>query len=101
LLSSGDRASLAGVYHASSTGETTWCRFARAIMQGSADRGGPSCRVRAITTPEYPTRAKRPANSRLDCSKLARTFGIRLPPWQSSLDTYLDQLLATSQRVPT
>jgi dTDP-4-dehydrorhamnose reductase len=101
LLSSDDCAGFAGVYHATGSGETTWYRFARAIMQGSADRGGPSCGVRAITTPEYPTRAKRPANSRLDCSKLARTFGIHLPPWQSSLETCLDQLLTTSQRVTT
>jgi len=70
-------------------------------MKASSDRGGPSCRVRAIATSEYPTRAKRPANSRLDCTKLARTFGIRLPPWQASLDSCLDVLLATSQRVPT
>ena len=101
LLSSGNRANLAGVYHAACAGETTWYRFARAIMAGAAVRGGRSARVRAITTAEYPTRAKRPANSRLDCSKLARTFGIRLPPWQASLDACLDQLLAKSQRVST
>ncbi|MGO9684187.1 MAG: sugar nucleotide-binding protein [Steroidobacteraceae bacterium] len=64
----------------SGTGETTWSRFARAIMKGSSDKGGPSCRVRAITTQEYQTRAKRPANSRLDCSKLARVFGLYMPP---------------------
>lgn len=101
LLSSRDRTSLAGVYHAAGAGETTWCRFARAIMQGSADKSGPSCRVRAIATAEYPTRAKRPVNSSLDCSKLARIFGIRLPPWQASLDICLDQLLTASQRVST
>jgi dTDP-4-dehydrorhamnose reductase len=101
LLSSGNRASLGGVYHAAGGGETTWCRFARAIMKTSAERGGPSCRVRAIATSDYPVRARRPANSRLDCTKLERTFGIRLPPWQSSLDACLDELLATAQRVPT
>ena len=101
LLSSGNRASLGGVYHAAGAGETTWCRFARAIMKASAERGGPSCRVRAIATSDYPVRARRPANSRLDCTKLERTFGIRLPPWQSSLDACLDELLATAQRVPT
>ena len=101
LLASGNRASFGGIYHAAGAGETTWCRFAEAIMKTSADRGGPSCRIRAIATSEYPTRAKRPANSRLDCTKLARTFGIRLPPWQASLDSCLAVLLATSQRVPT
>ena len=64
-------------------------------------QGRPVVRVRAIATSEYPVRAKRPANSRLDCSKLARTFGLRLPSWQGSLDACLDELLATSQRVLT
>lgn len=99
LLAAGDRAHFTGIYHATGSGETTWCGFARAIMKGSADKGGPSCRVRPITTDEYPTRAKRPMNSRLDCSKLARDFGIRLPAWESSLDICLDQLIDTTQRV--
>lgn len=101
LLSSANRPSFTGIYHISGSGETTWCRFARAIMKGSAQRGGQSCRVRAITTSEYPTRAKRPANSRLDCSKLARMFGIRLPSWEASLDSCLDQVLETPERVST
>jgi dTDP-4-dehydrorhamnose reductase len=94
LLAAPDRARLAGVYHASGTGETTWCRFARAIMAGAERHGFPSCRVNAITTADYPTRARRPANSRLDCGKLARAFGVRLPDWESSLDTCLAQLAA-------
>jgi dTDP-4-dehydrorhamnose reductase len=97
LLSSTEQSSLSGIYHATGFGETTWCRFARAIMRRSADRHGPNCRVRAITTAEYPTRAKRPANSRLDCAKLESVFGIRLPPWESSLDSCLDQLIAIPQ----
>lgn len=99
LLSSKDRAGLAGVYHIAGSGETTWCGFARAIMAASAARGGPSCRVRAIATHEYPTRARRPMNSRLDCTKIARVFGIRLPPWETSLGVCLDQLFATQTRV--
>jgi dTDP-4-dehydrorhamnose reductase len=101
LLASKDSSSITGVYHISDSGATTWCRFARAIMTGSADKGGPSCRVRAITTQDYPTRAKRPANSQLDCSKLERIFGIRMPPWQTSLDSCLDELIAIPQRVST
>ena len=98
LSSVSDRSRLAGIYHVAGTGYTTWCDFARSIMQTSLKRGGPSCRVRAITTPEYPTRARRPANSRLDCTKIARSFGIRLPPWQTSLNVCLDQLIAIPQR---
>jgi dTDP-4-dehydrorhamnose reductase len=101
LLTVSDRSKLTGVYHAAGSGETTWYRFAQAIMKGSAAKSGPSCRVRPITTQEYPTRAKRPANSRLDCSKLARVFGISLPAWEASLDNCLHQLINTPQRVPT
>jgi dTDP-4-dehydrorhamnose reductase len=99
LLTASDRSKLIGIYHASGAGETTWYRFARAIMKGSADKGGPSCRVRPITTREYPTRVNRPANSCLDCSKLARVYGIRMPAWESSLDICLDQMINTPQRV--
>lgn len=99
LMSAKDRSMLSGVYHATGSGETTWCRFAQAIMAGSAERQGPSCRVRAITTLEYPTRARRPTNSRLDCSKLARVFGIRMPAWETSLKSCLDQLIPTNSRV--
>jgi dTDP-4-dehydrorhamnose reductase len=98
LVASSDRSEFVGLYHATGSGETTWYRFARAIMKGSADKGGPSCRIRPITTPEYPTRAKRPANSRLDCSKLGRVFGVSLPAWETSLDICLDQLINASQR---
>jgi dTDP-4-dehydrorhamnose reductase len=86
-----------GIYHAASAGETTWYRFAREIMTQSAAKGGPACRVRAIASSEYPTRAKRPANSRFDCSKLQQVFGISLPGWQTSLDTCLDILLGQSK----
>jgi dTDP-4-dehydrorhamnose reductase len=71
-----------GVYHAAGAGEASWCDVARAVFLQSSRIEGPSPRVRPITTAEYPTPARRPANSRLDCSKLARTFGIRLPDWR-------------------
>jgi dTDP-4-dehydrorhamnose reductase len=94
LLAAKDRAALCGVYHTTAAGETTWYRFAHAGMELSAAKGGPSCRVRPIATSQYPTRARRPANSRLDGTKLARIFGIRLPAWQTSLARCLDQLIA-------
>ena len=97
LLSVQDRSTLCGVFHATASGETTWYRFARAIMERSAAKGGPSCDLRPIKTTEYPTRAHRPANSRLDGSKLVRTFGVRLPEWQASLEGCLDQLVAASR----
>ena len=94
VLSPGDRSRLYGIYHVAGTGETSRCRFARAIMTGSAAQGGPACRIRAITTDEFPTRARRPANSRLNCSKIANIFGLKLPHWATSLDICIAQLRA-------
>ena len=101
LLSVPDRSAVCGFYHATGSGETTWYRFARAIMELSAAKGGPSCRVHPITTSQHPMRARRPANSRLDGSKLARILGIRLPTWQTSLDRCLDQLIIAAHGART
>jgi len=92
LLRSGDGA-LRGVFHMAGNGETSWAGLAEAIFAASAPRGGPAARVKPITTAEYPTRAARPANSRLDCTKLAREHSVRLPAWQGSLDTVIGRLL--------
>jgi dTDP-4-dehydrorhamnose reductase len=83
---------LGGVYHLTPAGETTWHGFAAAIFAGWARRGRRVPALEAITTAQYPTAARRPANSRLDCNKIARVFGLRLPPWQSSLERCLDEI---------
>ena len=90
----GDRehAEVWGIYHAAASGETTWAGFAAAIIAASARLGVPQVPVIPITTPEYPLPAKRPANSRLDCGKLARTFGLRLPPWQQGVDECIAEM---------
>jgi dTDP-4-dehydrorhamnose reductase len=93
LLSARRPSGCFGIFHVTASGETTWYRFARAIIELSAAKGGPSCNLRPITTAEYPTRARRPANSRLDGSKLARTFRISLPEWQKSLERCIDQMI--------
>jgi dTDP-4-dehydrorhamnose reductase len=79
-----------GVFHLASQGETTWCGFARAIMAGSAARGGPTAAVAAIATRDYPTRARRPAYSKLSAAKLERVYGLTLPHWQDGLSRCLD-----------
>jgi dTDP-4-dehydrorhamnose reductase len=81
-----------GTYHAAGTGSTTWCGFAREIMRLTAANGRPSVPVVPITTAEYPTAAMRPANSRLDGSKLLHSFGISLPPWQEGLADCIQRL---------
>jgi dTDP-4-dehydrorhamnose reductase len=88
-----------GIYHLAATGETTWHGFAAAIFAGWARRGRRVPALEAITTAQYPTAARRPANSRLDCSKIARVFGLRLPPWQSSLERCLDELALAQAEV--
>lgn len=75
-----------GLYHLSSTGVTSWCEFARAIVQRTS---GESVVVRAITTSEYPTAAKRPAYSALDGRRFAATFGWASPSWQDGLQRCL------------
>ncbi|MET0192090.1 MAG: dTDP-4-dehydrorhamnose reductase [Hyphomicrobiaceae bacterium] len=74
-----------GVYHATAAGETTWHGFASAIIAAAKPLGVPQVPILPITTTDYPTPARRPANSCLDCSKLERAFGLRLPPWQQGL----------------
>jgi len=94
LRESGWREEYRGVFHAVAQGATTWHAFAEAIFAGAARYGGPRPRVRAITTAEYPTRATRPADGRLDTAKLARIFGVTLPPWEAGLDRVLRAIYA-------
>jgi dTDP-4-dehydrorhamnose reductase len=94
LRESGWREEHRGVFHAVAQGATTWHAFAEAIFAGAARYGGPRPRVRAITTAEYPTRAIRPADGRLDTAKLARIFRVTLPPWEAGLDRVLRAIYA-------
>ena len=78
-----------GVFHATGGGFTTWHGFAEAIFDTA---GGPRPVVHPIATAEFPTRAVRPADGRLDGGQLAATFGLRLPPWQDGLARVLRQM---------
>ena len=77
-----------GVYHFSGGPDVSWAEFARAIF----DRAGRAVHVTGIPTTEYPTPAARPLNSRLDCSRIEQTFGVKRPDWQASLDEVLADL---------
>lgn len=85
-----------GLFHMAAAGETSWCGFAREIFARSRELGGPSAEVQPITTAEYPTRAMRPANSRLDCAKLAAVYGIRLPAWRGGTARCVQELAAAN-----
>jgi dTDP-4-dehydrorhamnose reductase len=81
----GDDPALAGVYHLSGEGDATWAQLAAATFEISARRGGPTAQVNPIPTADYPTPAKRPANSRLDCDKIQAALHWRARPWRESL----------------
>jgi len=96
LLSNPDNPELRGLFNLAGNGETSWADFALAIFAILRAKGMRAPVVTAITTADYPTAARRPAISRLDCGKLARLHGIRLPAWQDSLRTCLERLTVES-----
>ena len=77
-----------GIYHLSGAPDVTWADFARAIFATA----GRDVMVTDITTADYPTPARRPANSRLDCTSLSDTFGITRPDWRKYLTQMLHQI---------
>ena len=86
-----------GTYHLAANGETSWHGYAIELLGYAAARGvelkvDPKA-VAAISATEYPLPAPRPANSRLDTSKLRETFGIHLPDWRQGIHFLLDQIL--------
>ena len=86
----------AGTYHLAAAGETSWHGYAQfaigeALRAGLELKAAPE-RVRAIPGSQYPTPAKRPGNSRLDTTKLRRTFELSLPPWQHGVGAVVREL---------
>ncbi|BBF81376.1 dTDP-4-dehydrorhamnose reductase [Asticcacaulis excentricus] len=85
---------LRGIFHLTAQGEANWAQFAQAIFKGQQERGGKAMTVNPIPSSQYPTPAKRPANSRLSGDKLAVAYGIKLDPWEKSLDECLTALFS-------
>jgi len=85
---------LRGIFHMTGGGDTNWAEFATAIFAASAAAGGPSARVVPMSRSENLATARRPANSRLDNSRLAKLHGVRLPRWQQSLQGCIERLVA-------
>lgn len=82
-----------GIFHLAGTGDTNWSGLAEQVMAASAANGGPSAAIRPISAAEFPTKARRPANSRLSTDKLARIYGWRAPAWQVSVEGVVARLL--------
>ncbi|MFN9746417.1 MAG: dTDP-4-dehydrorhamnose reductase [Betaproteobacteria bacterium] len=92
-----DHVALSGTYHCVAGGETNWHGYATHVIEWARARGhavkvAPE-RIHAIPTSAYPTPAQRPLNSRLATTKLQRTFGLALPPWQRGVDRMLAEVL--------
>jgi dTDP-4-dehydrorhamnose reductase len=82
-----------GTYHLAGEGACSWADFAEHVFAVSRSHGGPSARVIPITTSEFPTPARRPHNSELDCNAAANRLGTRLPPWRESVRSTVEALL--------
>jgi len=74
-----------GTYHLTAQGETSWFGFAQAIGEALKEQGKPCAQLLPIPSSDYPTPATRPLNSRLDCSRLLREWGVSQPDWQTAL----------------
>jgi dTDP-4-dehydrorhamnose reductase len=74
-----------GVYHLTASGETSWFGFADAIGQELIKAGKPCATLEPIPSSAYPTPARRPLNSRLDCSRLQREWGVSQPDWHDAM----------------
>jgi dTDP-4-dehydrorhamnose reductase len=86
-----------GTYHFTGSGVTTWHGFAFAIVAAQAPLTGRKPRVIPITTAEFPTPARRPANSELDCSRFAQTFGFRAREWAQEAAEITQAVVLTQQ----
>ena len=87
----------AGIYHLAPAGETTWFQYAKHVIS-QAQQAQAAIKIKAtevlpIPTSAYPTPARRPHNSRLDCAKLQAAFSLQLPPWQRGVDRMLAEIL--------
>lgn len=85
---------LRGIFHMTGSGEATWADLAESVFHEAAARGRRVTRVKRITTADYPTPARRPANSRLDNEKLRRVYGFGLPDWRESAAACCARLLS-------
>ncbi|HLU00494.1 MAG TPA: dTDP-4-dehydrorhamnose reductase, partial [Burkholderiaceae bacterium] len=89
--------SLAGTYHLAPRGETTWHGYASHVIEKARAAGVPikvaRDAIRAVPTSAFPTPARRPANSRLNTTKLRKAFDLHLPEWQTGVDRMLTEIL--------
>lgn len=86
-----------GVYHAVGAGETTWFGFAREVFRHAAEYGLPAVDVAPIAAAAYPTPARRPANSRLNCDRLRLSLGFQVPDWRIGAQDCVARISASAR----
>ena len=91
----GERTGIGSVYHLAGTGSTSWFGFAEAIFEESRALGLPAAEARPIRTEDWPTKAVRPKNSRLDSTRFTADFGFGMPEWRQSLSEVVRRLAAS------
>ena len=87
----------AGLYHLAASGEATWNSYAKHVI-AQAQSAQPAIKIIAneivsVPTSDFPTPAKRPHNSRLDCTRFENVFGLKLPDWQQGVNRMLAEIL--------
>jgi dTDP-4-dehydrorhamnose reductase len=87
----------AGIYHAAGSGETTWHGLAIATFEAALRHGQAAPELEGISTDQWPTKARRPPDSRLDCSKLEAMFGLRLPHWRDGVHRTVDAIFTAAR----
>jgi dTDP-4-dehydrorhamnose reductase len=97
LRTAQQRPEVCGTYHAVASGHTHWHGYAQHVIEFARAAGQPikvaADQIAAVPTSAFPTPAKRPANSRLNTSKLQNTFGVNLPAWQFGVERLLTEIL--------
>ena len=90
------RPAQAGIYHAAAAGATSWHGFAAFLLARAREQGmalrTPQAGLRAVASSHFAGAARRPANSRLDCTRLREQFGLALPPWESGAAAVVAEL---------
>jgi dTDP-4-dehydrorhamnose reductase len=94
-----DKPTNSGIYHYCGNGITTWYEFAMAIFQIAGELGLSNVPlVIPIATSQFPTAAKRPLYTALDCSAIKKSFGVKLKPWKQSLQKTIHQIIDSQGR---
>ncbi|MFT3722048.1 MAG: dTDP-4-dehydrorhamnose reductase [Hyphomonadaceae bacterium] len=89
-----------GVFHLSGSGDpSSWRQFAEFVFSASQVRGGPTAIADPVPTSGYPTAAKRPANSVLDCAKIAEAYGLVMPSWRQGVEECVEEIAAGGWQV--